>query len=64
MTDVPLCLLRARREMLKALSADTAEAEGVHRRRANRYVSEAVQIIELEPDRVYDWSCLRGDYLQ
>jgi len=58
-TNVPLCLKHAREEVLKALSADCAEDEGTHRKRADRYVSEAVQLIEHEPDLVYDWSDLR-----
>lgn len=60
-TDVPQCLRRARDEMLMALGADSAEDEGAHRRLADRYVTEAVQVIELEPDREYDWSGLRAD---
>lgn len=56
--DVPHCLMCAREEMLKALAADSAEDEGRHRRRADRYVSEAVQRIDQEPDRIYDWTIL------
>lgn len=60
-TDVPLCLMRAREEIMMALGADCAEDEGAHRRRADRYVSEAVQVIELEPEREFDWSRLQVD---
>jgi hypothetical protein len=42
-----------------ALSATSAEDEGAHRRRADRFVTEAVQVIEHEPDRKYDWADLR-----
>jgi hypothetical protein len=58
-TNVPLCLKRAREEVLMALSATSAEDEGAHRRRADRFVTEAVQVIEHEPDRKYDWADLR-----
>jgi hypothetical protein len=60
-TDVPLCLKRARDEVLMALSAESAEDEGAHRRLADRYVSKAVHIIEHEPEREYDWSGLAAD---
>lgn len=56
--DVPRCLMRARKEMLMALGAESAEDEGAHRRLADQYVTEAVQGIDLEPDRKYDWSVL------
>lgn len=56
--DVPRCLMRAREEMLMALGADNAEAEGEHRRLAHHYVTEAVHVIDLEPDRKHDWSLL------
>jgi hypothetical protein len=60
-TNVPLCLKRAREEIMMALGADCAEDEGAHRRRADRYVTEAVQVIEHEPEREYDWSRLRAE---
>ena len=60
MTDVPLCLQRVREETLLALGARTAQDEGEHRRRAHRYLTEAVHEIELEPEREYDWSGLRA----
>jgi hypothetical protein len=46
---------------MMALGADCAEDEGAHRRRADRYVTEAVQVIEHEPEREYDWSRLRAE---
>lgn len=58
MTDVPFCLKRAREEMLKALGAEDSQSEGRHRRRADRYVTEAIHGIDSEPDRKYDWSVL------
>jgi hypothetical protein len=57
-TDVPLCLKRARHEVLMALSAESAEDEGAHCRLAAQYVRKAVQVIEHEPEREYDWSDL------
>lgn len=56
--DVPLCLLRVREEVLMALGAESAEDEGAHRQLATRYLTQAVQVIEFEPDREYDWSSL------
>lgn len=58
-TNVPLCLMRAREEVLMALGAESAEGEGRHRKLADRYLSEAVQVIDHDPEREYDWSGLR-----
>ena len=57
-TDVPLCLKRAGEEIMLALGAESAASEGAHRLRAARLVTEAVQVIERDPQRDYDWSCL------
>ena len=59
-TDVPLCLKRGGEEMLLALGADCAEAEGEHRKLADHYFSKAVRVIEDEPEREHDWSSLRA----
>ncbi|MDD3799680.1 MAG: hypothetical protein PHE36_10960 [Novosphingobium sp.] len=58
-TDVPLCLKHAREEVLMALGAPTAEEEGQHRKRATRYLTKAVRVIQHDPGRIYDWSGLR-----
>lgn len=58
MTDLPLCLKRAREEVLLALGADSAEDERIHRALADRLTAEAVRDIEREPDRTHDWSLL------
>lgn len=60
-TDVPLCLKRAREEVLMALGAQNAETEGTHRLRAARFLRKAVRVIEDDPDREYDWSGLRAN---
>ena len=58
MTDLPLCLRRAREEVLLALGAESAEDERFHRKRADRFTAEAVRNIDRAPDRTYDWSLL------
>lgn len=58
MTELPLCLKRARKEVLLALGAESAEDERFHRALANRLTAEAVRDIEREPDRPHDWSLL------
>ena len=55
MTDLPLCLRRAREEVLLALGAESAEDERFHRKRADRFTAEAVRNIDRAPDRTYDW---------
>lgn len=55
-TDVPLCLNRAREEMLMALGSDTAQDENAHRRMVEVYIVEAVHALQDEPERTYDWS--------
>jgi hypothetical protein len=60
--DVPLCLLRVREEVLMALGAESAEDEGIHRQIATRYLTQAVQVIEFEPEREYDWSSLDSEH--
>lgn len=59
-SDVPLCLKRAGDEVLKALGSRNATDEGAHRRRAEHYFAQAIEVIELEPERTYDWSELRS----
>lgn len=58
MTDLPLCLKRAREEVLLALGAESAEDERLHRELADRLTAEAVRDIDREPGRIYDWSVL------
>lgn len=58
MTDLPMCLKRAREEVLLALGAQSAEDERLHRELADRLTAEAVRDIDREPNRAYDWSRL------
>ena len=58
MTDLPLCLKRAREEVLLALGAESAEDERLHRALADRLTAEAVRDIDREPGRTHDWSLL------
>jgi len=58
MTDLPICLNRAREEVLLALSADSVEGERLHRARADKLTAEAVREIDDEPDGAHDWSQL------
>ena len=58
-TDVPFCLRHAREEMLMALGAPDAREEVLHRRRANRYLTNAVRAIQRDPSHNYDWSELK-----
>lgn len=58
MTELTLCLRRARDEFLMALGAENAEDERFHRACANRLTAEAVRDIDREPDAPHDWSLL------
>ena len=58
MTDLLLCLMRARKEVLLALGSESAEDERLHRALANRLTAEAVRDIDREPGRTHDWSRL------
>jgi hypothetical protein len=58
MTDLPLCLMRARKEVLLALGSESAEEERLHRALADRHTAEAVRDIDREPGRTHDWSRL------
>jgi hypothetical protein len=58
MTDLPICLKRAREEVLLALGAESAEDERRHRARADRLTAEAVRSIQHAPERSHDWSLL------
>jgi hypothetical protein len=58
MTDLPLCLMRARKEVLLALGSESAEDERLHRALADQLTAEAVRDIDREPGRTYDWSRL------
>jgi hypothetical protein len=53
---VPLCLKHVREEVLMALGAASAESEVEHRKLAEEYLAEVVNVIEHEPERQYDWS--------
>ncbi|WP_268872979.1 hypothetical protein [Croceicoccus estronivorus] len=39
-----------------ALGATTAREEGRHRRRADRYMTQAMRVIQQDPGKAYDWS--------
>lgn len=54
--DVPLALRHAHDEVLLALLAETVEDEAVHRKLADTYVREAIQIMSEDPRRDYNWS--------
>lgn len=58
MTDLPLCLKRAREEVLLALGAESPEEERLHRALADRLTAEAVRDIDRRPGRPQDWSRL------
>lgn len=58
MSDPPLCLKRARAEVLLALGAENSDEERFHRELAGRLTAEAVRNINREPGRVRDWSVL------
>lgn len=58
MTELTLCLKRAREEVLLALGAETDEDERFHRELAESLTAEAVRDIDREPDRPHDWSLL------
>ena len=50
MTDLPLCLMRARKEVLLALGSESAEDERLHRALADRLTAEAVRdIVAMTP---------------
>jgi hypothetical protein len=56
MTELTLCLKRARQEVMLALGADSDEEERMHRALAESLTAEAVRDIEREPDQPHDWS--------
>lgn len=58
MTELTLCLNRAREEVLLALGAESPEDERLHRRKAVLLTAEAVRDIDREPDAPHDWSLL------
>ena len=58
MTDPPLCLKRARAEVLLALGAENSDEERFHRELASRLTAEAVRDMNSKPGRVCDWSLL------
>lgn len=58
MTELTLCLRRAREEVLMALGAENAEDERFHRALADDLTAEAVRDINREPDAPHDWSLL------
>ena len=58
MTDPPLCLRRARAEVLLALGAENSDEERRHRELAGRLTAEAVRDMSREPNRIRDWSRL------
>ena len=51
MTDLPMSLMRARKEVLLALGSESAEDERLHRALADQFTAEAVRNIDREPDR-------------
>jgi hypothetical protein len=55
-SDVPNILRHAHDEVLLALWAETDEDEAAHRRRADALMREAVQVINGDPGRSYDWT--------
>lgn len=57
--DAPVCLKRARKEMLMALGATSPQAARVHKQLADEYVVKAVREIERDPNRKRDWAELR-----
>ena len=61
MTALPLCLNRAREEVLLALGADTPEDERFHRALADRLTATVLRDIERQPNRRHDWSLLVAD---
>lgn len=58
MTELPLCLKRAREEVLLALGAESPEDERLHRAKADLLTAEAVRDIDRAPDALHDWSLL------
>lgn len=54
--DAPICLLRAREEMLLALDASNAEDESQHRKLAGDYMNAALREMRREPARRQDWT--------
>ena len=56
MTELTLCLKRARQEVMLALGADSDEKERFHRAQAESLTAEAVRDIEREPNQAHDWS--------
>lgn len=59
--DAPICLRRAREEMLLALDATNAEDESQHRRLAGDYITEALREMRREPDLERDWARLNPE---
>jgi hypothetical protein len=58
MTDLPLCLKRAGKEVLLALGAETADDERYHRALADQLTAEVVRDLDRAPNRAHDWSRL------
>jgi hypothetical protein len=58
MTDLPLCLKRAGKEVLLALGAETADDERYHRARADELTAEVVRDLDRAPNQRHDWSRL------
>jgi hypothetical protein len=58
MSDLPLCLKRAGKEVLLALGAQNDVEERYHRALANRLTAEVVRNLERAPDQIHDWSQL------
>lgn len=58
MTELTLCLNRAREEVLLALGAESPEDERLHRRKADQLTAQAVRDIDRAPDAPHDWSLL------
>ncbi|MCJ2178414.1 hypothetical protein [Novosphingobium album (ex Hu et al. 2023)] len=56
--DVPACLVRAREEVLIALSAGTIEEAREHRQVADSYIKRAVLDLHQHPHRQHNWAAL------
>jgi hypothetical protein len=58
MTDLPLRLKRAGKEVLLALGAETDDDERYHRALADQLTAEVVRDLDSAPDRPHNWSLL------
>ncbi len=59
-TDVPLCLVHVREEVLMSLDARDSQDADRHRKLANKYMREAVQGMQRMHGKHQDWSLLRS----